>query len=142
MHPEPQTGCSTPPSPRGGTHLASEQHWQCISGCGACCRLDPALRQDAIDTLQPEQQQRYRELVGADGWCVHFDTGRRNCRIYEDRPDFCQVTNLLQLHGVGPLGSPQADSFAIACCQQQIRAEYGGRGKVMKRFMTATRAQR
>ncbi len=130
-------------------------HWQCIAGCGACCRLDPALRQDALDALSPEQQQLYLAMVGPDGWCIHFDTGGRRCRIYEERPEFCRVSNLVTLFapdlaeaaetsdsGDGEPGDgwgAEADALAIACCSQQIRSEYGGRGRVMRRFQQAIR---
>ncbi|MEB3235524.1 MAG: YkgJ family cysteine cluster protein [Cyanobacteriota bacterium] len=119
--------------------MDASPRWQCIQGCGACCRLDPALRQEAIDLLSPQQQERYHSLVGEDGWCKHFDTGARRCRIYDNRPDFCQVANLVHLFGEADLGSTAGDAFAIACCKQQIRSEYGGRGKVMRRFLQAIR---
>lgn len=111
------------------------ERWSCIEGCGACCRLDPLQRQEAIAALSPEQQDLYMAMVGADGWCVHFDTGRRRCRIYEERPDFCRVENLQILFGGEGCADPEA--FAIASCKEQIRAEYGGRGRVMKRFLAA-----
>ena len=130
-------------------------HWQCINGCGACCRLDPELRQDALEALSPEQRQQYLAMVGPDGWCVHFDTGGRRCRIYDERPDFCRVSNLVTLFAPdlakpeqpdpgSPEAedggwSPEADALAIACCNQQIRSEYGGRGRVMRRFQQAIR---
>lgn len=154
-------------------------HWRCISGCGACCRLDPSLRGDDLGFLDPEQQRTYLSMVGEDGWCIHFDTGGRRCRIYASRPDFCRVENLMSLFapqqapaerdkkaadqgGVGnPVdedrtlsGSPEpsnstgagvaaldpaAQALAIASCRTQIRAEYGGRGRVMKRFEQAIR---
>ena len=66
-------------------------------------------------------------------------SGGRRCRIYDDRPDFCQVANLVKLFAPHELGSAAGDAFAIACCRQQIRSEYGGRGKVMRRFLHATR---
>jgi len=119
--------------------MRSSPQWQCIQGCGACCRLDPALRQDAVDALNPQQRERYLAMVGDDGWCRHYDTGGRRCRIYDDRPDFCQVANLVNLFGGAEPGSDAADAFAIACCSQQIRSEYGGRGMVMKRFRRAIR---
>ena len=107
---------------------AHAETWCCISGCGACCRLDPALRGEALDALSPDDRQRYLSMVGPDGWCIHFDTGGRRCRIYEQRPSFCRVENLDSLF---------SGSTAISCCKQQIRGEYGGRGKVMKRFLRA-----
>lgn len=118
--------------------------WQCIEGCGACCRLDPAQRPEALEALSPGQRQAYLALVGNDGWCIHYDSGGRRCRIYADRPDFCQVANLITLFGSGHDGADQeghvsGDALAIACCLQQIRSEYGGRSRVMKRFLRTLR---
>ncbi len=110
-------------------------HWSCISGCGACCRLDPDQRSEALAVLTPSQRETYRAMVGPDGWCVHFDTGGRRCRVYDERPDFCRVANLAPLFGVEPA---ESTAFAIACCRQQIREEYGGRDDVMRRFRRAT----
>ncbi|MFM7361504.1 MAG: YkgJ family cysteine cluster protein [Cyanobium sp.] len=117
-----------------------KQTWRCISGCGACCRLDPELRPEALDALSDEQRRLYLSMVGEDGWCIHFDTGGRRCRIYEDRPDFCRVANLVGLFadGEGAAGH-DADGLAIRCCTQQIRSEWGGRGRVMRRFLRAIR---
>lgn len=145
-------------------------HWRCISGCGACCRLDPALRGDDLDCLDEAQRHLYLSMVGEDGWCIHFDTGGRRCRIYDTRPDFCRVENLVSLfagadvsapppsrrsataaeasqhngpsrHGEGatPPLDATGEALAIAACRTQIRAEYGGRGRVMKRFEQAIR---
>jgi hypothetical protein len=138
-------------------------HWRCISGCGACCRLDPSLRGEDLDRLSDDQQRLYLAMVGEDGWCVHYDTGGRRCRIYDTRPDFCRVENLTALFsgpGAAPeevspvepaqeprsgVGSdsgclePAAQALAIASCRIQIRAEYGGRGRVMRRFEQAIR---
>ncbi|APD49206.1 YkgJ family cysteine cluster protein [Synechococcus sp. CS-602] len=111
-------------------------HWSCIGGCGACCRLDPERRSEALEALSPMQRSQYLDMVGADGWCRHYDTGGRACRIYADRPDFCRVSNLPALFGVP---SEQSDAFAIACCRQQIREEYGGRSSVLRRFERGTR---
>ncbi|MCP9818454.1 YkgJ family cysteine cluster protein [Synechococcus sp. Cruz-9H2] len=116
--------------------MGAGSHWSCISGCGACCRLDPEQRGEALDALSEEQRQLYLSMVGADGWCRHFNTGSRTCRIYADRPEFCRVGALAQLFAI-PL--EQGEAFAIACCQQQIREEYGGRSVVMRRFERATR---
>lgn len=116
--------------------MGAGSHWSCISGCGACCRLDPEQRGEALDALSEEQRKLYLSMVGSDGWCRHFNTGSRTCRIYGDRPEFCRVGALAQLFAI-PL--EQEEDFAIACCQQQIREEYGGRSIVMRRFERATR---
>ena len=117
---------------------APGRRWSCISGCGACCRLDPALRGEALEALSEEQCALYLSMVGPDGWCVHFDTGGRRCRIYDRRPDFCRVENLMRLFGAE---GEDADALAISCCTQQIRSEDGGRGRVMRRFRRAVRRQ-
>ena len=105
--------------------------WQCISQCGACCRLAPEERAEALEALNEEDQATYLSMVGSDGWCIHFDSGGRRCRIYDDRPKFCRVSCLDQLFDIEP---DQLDVFAIGCCQQQIRSVYGGRSKELRRF--------
>jgi Fe-S-cluster containining protein len=114
----------------------SSPQWRCIQGCGACCRLDPDLRPEALELLDEQQLQMYLGLVGEDGWCIHYDTGGRSCRIYASRPDFCHVSTIMKLLDVG---GEAADALAIRFCRQQIRSESGGRGKVLKRFNRALR---
>jgi hypothetical protein len=169
------------PCPSRADQSSRRQHWQCISGCGACCRLDPEERGEAIEALDADQRELYLSMVGPDGWCIHFDTGGRRCRIYDQRPDFCRVENLMTLFGSRDHGEPappcpsqtsqlsqgeprhganslaganflgeanlaseadlvgEASALAIACCKQQIRSEYGGRGRVMRRFLRVIR---
>ena len=180
---DPITASVLMPCSSQADHASSRQHWQCISGCGACCRLDPSERGEAIAALDAHQRELYLSMVGADGWCIHFDTGGRRCRIYHQRPDFCRVENLMSLFGSPNKGgqapaSPSqanqlsqldqrrrakapeqangleevaqlqagielqaANELAISCCKQQIRSEYGGRGRVMRRFLRAIRQQ-
>ncbi len=71
--------------------------WSCIKHCGACCRLAPEERADALAALSEEQQRTYLAMVGPDGWCIHYDTGSQRCTIYEERPDFCRVSGLGRL---------------------------------------------
>lgn len=106
-------------------------HWDCLQHCGACCRLAPEERQEAIEALTPDQQSQYLSMVGPDGWCIHFDSGARRCRIYAERPDFCRVESLCSLYQVP---EDQADAFAISCCRQQIRSVHGGRSLELRRF--------
>jgi hypothetical protein len=181
------------PCPPQADQSSRRQHWQCISGCGACCRLDPEERGEAIEALDADQRELYLSMVGSDGWCIHFDTGGRRCRIYDQRPDFCRVENLMTLFGSRDPGEPappkptqtsqlsqgdrrqggnsptgtnfvdeadlvgeanfvgeanlvgeanfagEASALAIACCKQQIRSQYGGRGRVMRRFLRVIR---
>ena len=71
--------------------------WSCIKHCGACCRLAPEERADALAALNEEQQRTYLAMVGPDGWCIHYDTGSQRCTVYEERPDFCRVSGLGRL---------------------------------------------
>ena len=105
--------------------------WQCIQNCGACCRLDPTERGEAIAVLNERQQEIYLGMVNPDGWCKHYDTGGRRCRIYNSRPDFCRVGLLASLFN---LPQDKSESFAIQCCRQQIRSVYGGRSRELRNF--------
>ena len=109
----------------------SQRHWSCMNQCGACCRLAPDERPEAVEALDPLQQQQYLSMVGEDGWCIHFDSGARRCRIYDSRPDFCRVSSLCGLFGIEP---DQMDQFAIDCCRQQIRSVHGGRSRELRKF--------
>lgn len=111
-------------------------NWSCIKGCGACCKLAPDERVEAIEVLTDTQVKEYFDLVGTDGWCKFFDRSSKICRIYEDRPDFCKVRNIAKAFKVN---KAQFDSFAIECCREQIRSIYGGRSRVMKRFNNVVR---
>jgi hypothetical protein len=56
------------------------------------------------------------------------------------------VENLMSLfgspnQGEAALEMQAANELAISCCKQQIRSEYGGRGRVMRRFLRAIRQQ-
>jgi Fe-S-cluster containining protein len=122
-----------------GSKRARAESWQCITGCGSCCRLDPNLRGEALEALSESQRATYLSMVGPDGWCIHFDTGGRRCRVYNSRPDFCRVSSLIDLFGQR---GEDGEALAIACCKQQIRSEEGGRGRVMRRFLRAIRRPR
>ena len=114
------------------------QTWQCISHCGACCRLAPNERIEALEALTAKQTSQYLDLVDQDGWCRFFDKSKKRCTIYEQRPDFCNVKYLLEIF------KPQEsslDSFAISSCKQHIRSIYGGRSNVLKRFQFALRSK-
>ena len=115
----------------------SSQRWHCISQCGACCRLCPEERQEALSVLSVDEQVTYLSMVGSDGWCIHYDSGGRRCRIYDHRPSFCRVSQLGQLYSVE---DDSIDAFATACCRQQIRSTYGGRSLTLRRFNRAQRA--
>ena len=107
--------------------------WRCVKHCGACCNLDPAERPDLEAYLTPEELALYLSLVGAGGWCIHFDRTRRKCRIYERRPHFCRVSPEIfeQMYGVQ---RAEFDNFAIDCCRQQIAGVYGENSPEMQQY--------
>ena len=107
--------------------------WLCVKECGACCHLDPAERPDLDLYLSPEELEQYLSLVGADGWCIHFDHEHRECQVYANRPRFCRVqADIFQdLYDVEP---DDLNDFAIDCCRQQIEGVYGDRSLEMLRF--------
>jgi uncharacterized protein len=107
--------------------------WQCVKQCGACCHLDPADRPDLDQYLDPAELEHYLSLVGADGWCIHFNANTRECCIYDDRPRFCRVEAevFTDLYGIEP---DELNDFAIDCCRQQIEGVYGDRSLEILRF--------
>ena len=111
--------------------------WKCIDNCGACCRLAPLERVEAIESLNESQLDTYRDMVGEDGWCRHYDTALRKCLIYNDRPDFCRVELIAQIFKIQPT---EANNYSIKCCRQQIRSVYGGKSQVLRKFERSLRA--
>ena len=107
--------------------------WKCISGCGACCNLDPDSRPDLDQYLSPDQLALYMSMVGEDGWCINFNAETRECNIYEKRPSFCRVTpeTFQALFDVAP---DEVNDFAIECCREQIEGVYGDRSLEMLVF--------
>jgi uncharacterized protein len=112
--------------------------WLCMKHCGACCHLDPGDRLDLETYLEPEELSEYLSLVGADGWCIHFDQTTRQCNIYDDRPDFCRVRpdTFSRMFGIDP---EDLNDFAIQCCQEQIEAVYGDLSLESLRFDRETK---
>ena len=111
--------------------MAKETKWTCADYCGACCKLDPVQRQEALSALSQKDQALYLSIVAKDGWCRHFDKVHRKCNIYKNRPSFCDVRKISRIF---QLESENFDQFAISCCKQQIRNLYGGRSIEMKKF--------
>ena len=69
--------------------------WTCIDNCGACCKLAPNEREEAINALSEKDVRVFLSMVGEDGWCIFYNKLNRKCNIYKDRPTFCNVKNLL-----------------------------------------------
>ncbi len=110
--------------------------WHCQERCGACCYLQPTERPDLAEYLTPDEFDRYRSMVGADGWCRHYDRASRRCRIYEQRPEFCRVSaaNFERLYGVDP---EEFDEFAVNCCLEHIADSFGPESPEFERYSRA-----
>ena len=115
---------------------AHPKSWQCISGCGACCYLEPEERPLLEEYLPEELLKLYYSLVGEDGWCIKYDAQNRTCSIYEDRPMFCRVspTVLKELYD-----EPEDElaAWAIHCCTENIGSVWGEESPEMNKFKQA-----
>lgn len=80
----------------------------------------------------------FRGLVGSDGWCRHYDTEKRVCQIYDDRPSFCRVKTWLatKAEGFGIDASNEAElsGFCTDCCREHVTTVYGESSEEMVRF--------
>ena len=110
--------------------------WSCIENCGACCRFDLTERADLSRILSSKDIALINSMTGNDGWCKYFDKSKRECMIYESRPDFCHVTKFTKtLKGYLKNG----DKFLINCCTQHISSIYGRKSIEMDAFRTAVK---
>ncbi|AGY58585.1 YkgJ family cysteine cluster protein [Gloeobacter kilaueensis] len=107
--------------------------WQCVQNCGACCYLAPAERPFLAEYLSAELLALYHSLVGADGWCIHFQKTTRRCGIYANRPAFCRVSPqvLQDLYGEDP---DDLTEWAIHCCREHIDSVWGAASLERQRF--------
>lgn len=110
------------------------KNWSCMKHCGACCYLNPSERPELDDYLSPEELEQYYGLVGADGWCIHYEKETRTCGIYQQRPSFCRVTpeNFERMFEVE---KGEFDQFAIECCCEHIASMYGEESEEMIRYL-------
>ncbi|MDR9402752.1 MAG: YkgJ family cysteine cluster protein [Halothece sp. Uz-M2-17] len=108
-------------------------HWSCMQHCGACCYLQPSEREELETYLTAEELTQYYSLVGADGWCIHYQKETRTCGIYEQRPRFCRVSveNFARMFGVT---EEEFNEFAIDCCCEQIASVYGEESVEITRY--------
>ena len=112
--------------------MRGSQEWSCIENCGACCKLSPNEREEAISALSENEVRIFLAMVGEDGWCTFYNKLTRKCNIYKERPSFCNVKNLLNIFNITSISF---DKFAIQCCKQHIKNIYGPRSLEMKRFV-------
>ncbi len=57
--------------------------WRCIERCVAVLGSERSPRRGRLSF---PRRLANLSLVGADGWCIHYDRLTRRCGIYEDRP--------------------------------------------------------
>ncbi|XP_057512343.1 uncharacterized protein LOC130794442 [Actinidia eriantha] len=112
-----------------------EPRWQCVEGCGACCKLEkgPAFVTPEEIFTDPSDVELYRSLIGPDGWCINFDKTSRTCSIYSDRPYFCRVEpEIFQtLYGID---KKRFYKEACSCCRDTIKVVYGSKSKELENF--------
>lgn len=124
-----------------GVKKKKEPLWQCVQGCGACCKLSKGptfvTPEEIFD--KPSDIELYKSMVGADGWCIHFDKSTRTCSIYEDRPYFCRVEpDVFQtLYGIN---KKKFNKEACSFCKDIIKAIHGADSEELDRFNNAIRS--
>ena len=105
--------------------------WRCVENCGACCRLAPEERLEAIEALDPKQTEIYLKMVDENGWCINYEKHSRTCRIYENRPNFCKIASLSTLF---KSTTDNTATFAIECCREHINSVYGSNSQEKRNF--------
>ncbi|KAL8158659.1 hypothetical protein V2J09_000196 [Rumex salicifolius] len=122
----------------GTGKVKKEPLWQCVKGCGACCKLNKgpefASPEEIFDNA--EDIELYKSMTGSDGWCIHYDKNMRTCSIYNDRPYFCRVQpDIFQmLYGVK---ERNFDKVACSACKETISSVYGVSSKELQHFNQA-----
>lgn len=123
-----------------GAERRKEPLWQCVEGCGACCKLDkdPAFPTPEEIFTDPSVVEMYRNQIGPDGWCIHYEKNTRKCSIYSDRPFFCRVEPEVfqSLYGVK---KNKFNKEACRCCRDAIKDIYGSNSKELENFNRAIR---
>ncbi|XP_048423529.1 uncharacterized protein LOC103933843 isoform X4 [Pyrus x bretschneideri] len=115
----------TPPTSVGFGAKRKEQKWQCVEGCGACCKLDkgPSFATPEEIFTNPSDIELYRSMVGEDGWCVNFDKSTRKCSIYDEV--------FQSLYGFSE------KKFNKEACRDTIKSVYGPHSKELVNFNSA-----
>ncbi|XP_060668662.1 uncharacterized protein LOC132799957 isoform X2 [Ziziphus jujuba] len=116
--------------------------WWCVESCGACCKLHkgPSFPTPEEIFTDSSDIELYRSMIGADGWCIHYDKSTRKCSIYSDRPYFCRVEpDVFQsLYGI-----PKKKFNQEACsCRDTIKAIYGSNSDELHNFNGSIRSSR
>jgi len=109
--------------------------WRCISGCGACCYLEPSSRSTIKDWLDVKEYEKFLSMVGPDGWCVNYDKQSKECGIYERRPGFCRVGTEVWREKTGARTDADVARLMRSSCREWITLMYGvGKQSPLRRF--------
>ncbi|PWA77810.1 hypothetical protein CTI12_AA220970 [Artemisia annua] len=118
----------------------TEPVWQCVKNCGACCKLDKGPTFPSPEEIfdDPSDVQLYKTMVGADGWCIHYEKSTRTCSIYDDRPYFCRVEPEVfeNLYGIE---KKKFNKEACSSCIDTIKAVHGSQSEELDKFKKAIR---
>lgn len=129
------TGTPTGSSTLGFGKIKKDPQWQCVENCGACCKLDKGPDFPSPEEIfeDPSDIEKFKSLIGHDGWCIHFEKATRKCSIYADRPYFCRVEPdvFLELYGIE---KKKFNREACSCCIDTIKAIYGSKSEELDNF--------
>ncbi|XP_057427945.1 uncharacterized protein LOC130721206 [Lotus japonicus] len=118
-----------------------ETSWNCVEGCGACCKLQKGpsfLAPEEIFT-DPSHVEQYKSLIGPDGWCIHYEKSTRKCSIYSERPYFCRVQPEV-FKSLYEIKEKRFNQEACRFCQDTIKSIYGSNSKELSNFNKSVRS--
>ncbi|CAE6085632.1 unnamed protein product [Arabidopsis arenosa] len=131
----------TTTSTSGFSARTKELTWQCVEGCGACCKIAKDFAFATPDEIfdNPDDVELYRSMIGDDGWCINYNKATRKCSIYADRPYFCRVEPEVfkSLYGIE---EKKFNKEAVSCCIDTIKTIYGPDSKELDNFNRAIRS--
>ncbi|KAK3006716.1 LOW QUALITY PROTEIN: hypothetical protein RJ639_017813 [Escallonia herrerae] len=163
----PELSTTTTSTSVGFSRERKDPLWQCVQGCGACCKLDKGPTFPSPEEVfdDPSDIQLYKSLIGPDGWCVNYEKETRTCAIYagdffpvlhkvivsmhqtlmgafcyiQDRPYFCRVEPEIfqDLYGID---KKKFNKEACNCCVDTIKAIYGSQSQELDKFNHAIRS--
>ena len=108
--------------------------WACIKDCGACCKLGPLEdRPDLSEYLTEAELKQYKDMIGEDNYCKHYDGENKMCTIYANRPSFC-VVKPEKMQTMFGIDEDEINDFCAFCCREQISDVYGEESSTMERF--------
>ena len=80
------------------------------TGCGACCKSD-------------RLSELTHGLERGDGICIHFDDGQNGCKIYENRPDICNVEKTYDQHYKSVIQWNDFVSLNMLACNELLKQQ-------------------